>query len=376
MEGVWQKTSWGKPAAWQGKMGTFLEKGIEQAKAELFHAAPRPKLDPRRMDRPRTLLWFRDRMAGGLETRNGWPNALLIQALIESGDTYTKDIERYWDELIDESGKWRESPTLLSHCMLGMPLLAWHEKTGKERYLNAARSLVDWLLVKHVRSSTGTLPYRPEDPDILLVDTLGMICPLLTRYGVKHGKPEAVQLAKQQLLEFLNLGIDARSGLPFHAYRVDDPKKGEAFGLIGWGRGCGWLGVGLTGTLNWLPREDADYPRIVAATTALLESVQKYQRKDGLWGWALNIPNAAADTSATGMLAWTVRMGIECKALDVSKYQPVQLQAMQGILRHTSADGIVQQSMADAAGVGQYPWLYVHTSWTQGFALLGARGLT
>ncbi|MFO7639366.1 MAG: glycoside hydrolase family 88 protein, partial [bacterium] len=89
-------------------------------------------------------------------------------------------------------------------------------RTSRERYRVAAQRLVEWLLESHPRSSTGTLPYRPEEPNVLLVDTLGMICPLLTRYGERYEKPEAVALAKKQLREFLDHAVDARSGLPFH----------------------------------------------------------------------------------------------------------------------------------------------------------------
>jgi len=201
------------------------------------------------MDRPRTLLWIRDRVSGGLETRDSWPNAVLVQALIESGHTSDGDIERYWDELIDTDGAWLKPPELLSQCMVGTSLLEWHERTGQARYRVAAQHLVDWLLDSHVRSSSGTLPYRPEEPEVLLVDTLGMICPLLARYGLEHDNLEAIALAKRQLLEFLDYAIDTRSGLPFHAYRVDLGSNHEAFGLAGWGRGTGWLALGLAGTL-------------------------------------------------------------------------------------------------------------------------------
>lgn len=373
--GVWSKTPWGREQPWQGDAESFLEAGSVMARRDLFHPAPRLKLDPRRMDRPRTLLWIRDRVAGGLETRNSWPNAVLLQALIESGHTIDSDIERYWDELIDADGNWLKPPELLSHCLVGMPLLEWHERTGEARYRVAAQRLVEWLLNSHVRSSSGTLPYRPEEPDVLLVDTLGMICPLLARYGLDYDHPQASALAKRQLLEFLDNAMDARSGLPFHAYRVDLGSEREAFGLAGWGRGTGWLSLGLAGTLAWLPEDDADRNRLEEALRYLMQSVRKYQREDGLWGWAANIPGAQADTSATGMLAWSMVMGIEGGILSDQACGDSLRRAMKGILHHTSKAGEVGQSMADAAGVGQYPWLFAHTSWAQGFALLAANGL-
>lgn len=374
-QGAWSKTPWGRVQPWQAGIAAFIEPASDVARRDLFHPAPRLKLDPRRMDRSRTLLWIRDRISGGIETRNSWPNALLVQACIESGSVADADLERYWDELIDADGEWLEPPVLLSHCLVGMPLLDWHERTARDRYRVAAQHLVEWLVKSHPRSLTGTLPYRPEEPNVLLVDSLGMICPLLARYGRTHNQPEAIRLAKQQLLEFLERGMDDRSGLPFHAYRVDDLSRQAAFGLAGWGRGAGWLALGLAGTLPWLADDDLDRPRIEQALRDLLETAQDLQRDDGLWGWALNIPGAEPDTSATGMLAWATRLGVESGIQLNPEVEASRRRAVRGILRHTRSSGEVGQSMADAAGVGQYPWLFGHTTWTQAFALLSAAGL-
>ncbi len=376
MEGAWSKTPWGREQPWQGGIQTFKKQAENVALADLFHPAPRLKLDPRRMDRSRTLLWFRDRVSGGLETANSWPNAVLVHALIDSAEPRRGEIEKYWNQLIGPGGKWLDPPQLLSHCMVGMPLLEWHQRTAEDRYRVAAERLVEWLLVTHPRSPSGTLPYRPEEPNILLVDSLGMICPLLARFGREHGRPEAVALAKQQLIEFLDNAIDARSGLPFHAYQVGGGTSKKAFGLAGWGRGVGWLALGLTGTIPWLTPEDPDRLRFEVALRDLMNGVREHQREDGLWGWALNIPGAEPDTSATGMLAWVLRRGVQSGSLMREEFEGVQRKAVKGILQYTTSTGEVGQSMADAAGVGQYPWLFGHTTWTQGFAVLAAGGLS
>ena len=89
---------------------------------------------------------------------------------------------------------------------------------------------------------------------------------------------------------------------------------------------------------------------------------------------SVNIPGADPDTSATGMIVWSIRQGIECGLLHESKFAQSQQAGVRGILRFTDEDGRVSQSMADAAGIGRYPWLFGHTTWTQGFALLAAGG--
>jgi rhamnogalacturonyl hydrolase YesR len=72
------------------------------------------------------------------------------------------------------------------------------------------------------------------------------------------------------------------------------------------------------------------------------------------------------------MIAWAIRQGIESGLLDESEFAPPLNAGIRGILRFTDEEGQVGQSMADAAGIGRYPWLFGHTTWTQGFALLAA----
>lgn len=209
-------------------------------------------------------------------------------------------------------------------------------------------------------------------------DFKGMICPLLTRFGVEHSSPEALSLAKTQMVEFLRWGMDPRTQLPYHAYELQpdgDPVPG---GQIGWGRGTGWLATGLAGMLQFLPHEDPDFPRLRKAFIELTESFLRYQLPNGCWGWALTIGDAEDDTSATGMLVWAMGTAYEA-GLYPEEWKP-QVEAamksgMAGLLHHTRHDGEVGQSMADAAGIGRYPWLFGHTSWTQGFALLASRSL-
>ncbi|MCB1124887.1 MAG: glycoside hydrolase family 88 protein [Verrucomicrobiae bacterium] len=372
--GAWGKTPWGSEHPWRGDTEAFLSSALEVASKDLMHPAPRLKLDPRRMERPRTLLWLRDRLGGGLETPNSWPNAVLARAIAECGTTADATLGNYWDQVVGPDGSLLEPPVLLSHCMLGMPLLDCYQQTSQARFRTAAEHLLEWLMKSHVRSATGTLPYRPEEPGVLLVDTLGMVCPFLARAGREFDMPEATRLARQQLLEFLDRGMDERSGLPFHAYQVDSPSGNAApFGLAGWGRGAGWLALGLAETLHWLPATEPDRPRLEEALRRLAATLRGCQRADGLWGWAVNIPGAQPDTSATGMIAWALRIGMEDRVLD-DGFQETREKAIAGILRCSKESGEVGQSMADVAGIGQYPWLFAHTTWTQGFAILAVGG--
>lgn len=102
-----------------------------------------------------------------------------------------------------------------------------------------------------------------------------MICPLLTRYGVKHASPEGLSLAKARMFEFLQWSMDPGTQIPCHAYELQpdgDPSPG---GQIGWGRGTGWLATGLAGMIQFLPSDDPDFPRL---KKALIDLTQAFLR--------------------------------------------------------------------------------------------------
>ena len=126
---------------------------------------------------------------------------------------------------------------------------------------------------------------------------------------------------------------------PFHAYEIGVGASGAAFGLAGWGRGVGWLALGLSGTIPWLTQEDPDRLRLETALRDLMNAARRFQREDGLWGWAANIPGAEPDTSTTGMLAWALRAGVQNGSLNGEEFEAVRRKAMMGILKHATSTG-------------------------------------
>lgn len=300
------------------------------------------------------------------EDPNFWPTASLafgVQAAMISGadETGLPELLAYCDSLIDETGSFRRQVTSVDQCMIGYTLLELHERGHGPRYRIAADNLADFLLHKHPRSRTLCIPYRRGAPETMLVDTLGMICPFLARYGNAFSSPEAVELAVRQLEEFLCYGIDTKTGLPFHAYRTGGT---GGYGTLGWSRGAGWLAIGLAETLRHLPSGTSRHGKLSEALNALTRAVVPYQN-DGLWSWAMLIPNGAIDTSGSAMIAYAIEVGTELGAVAPS-YSRISEQALNGILKYTDENGIVGQALAECQGVGHYPNLFGSAPWTQG----------
>jgi len=171
-----------------------------------------------------------------------WPNALLANALEISHKRYNdiKDLEalvKYYNKWIEKGAKFNA----LDNAMNAYALLYLNEICPQENYEKTIEKAISYI-VSHPKDKAGSLPYRNDDSNNILIDSLGMICPLLCRYGDSRQNVEAVDIASQQLNNFFEFGFDSKTNLPYHGYNTDKKIK---LGIIGWGRGVGWLMIGL-----------------------------------------------------------------------------------------------------------------------------------
>jgi unsaturated rhamnogalacturonyl hydrolase len=307
----------------------------------------------------------------GNEPAATWSHAQLSLALLASADARgskedQQAVESYVRSIADENGQFHKPIEKLEQCMVGAVFLELYARTGEVRYRRAADTLAEFLLHKHPRSKTGTLPYRPAfSRESMLTDALGMICPFLVRYGVDCDSPEALALGLAQLDEFLAYAIDPASGLPYHAYNIETT---EGQGLIGWVRGTGWLFLGFSGVLIRLP---ADHPRREAyreAFEALIDSAGRYQLPDGLWPWSMKQPRAPIDTSGSAMIGVAIERAIRAGVIGQERREMVD-RIMAGLIRYTMANGEVTQAHDDTYSVGLYATEFGPAPWAQAATL-------
>lgn len=231
-----------------------------------------------------------------------------------------------------------------------------------EQYRQAVDKMADYAL-HYPTDETGSFPYRAgQDNGYVFVDTIGLACPFLYRYGTVLDRPETMEAAVKQIVNFLAYGMDADTGLPYHGYSVADDCK---YGIIGWGRAVGWLlrGMGCCMTTQY----GAD--RLREPYVKLTETVAPYQRRDGYFAWQLQAAEGPADTSATGMICAALRQGIGMGILDEAVYGQI-VQAGRNALEKSEKNGRVYHCSGECEGFGQYPQRYDAYPWSLGPALM------
>lgn len=289
-----------------------------------------------------------------------WANGFLAQSLEYHHKEFqeNEDIEalsRYYDNWYDKGLPIDN----LDNTMNGYSLIYLYEQTGDKKYKKMIVSLANYLLV-HKKDDLNNLPYRPESTNYIYIDSLGMICPFLARYGNKTDNKQATDLAVTQLVNFFEYGFDSKKNLPYHAFNLDGEKKG----IIGWGRSVGWLLIGIVDTLEYLDNDNPNYNCLVKKFTELIETVLKYQKENGSFSWQLQAIEGMDDSSATSMIGYSIIKALKLELIDTKYYSDIQ--KIIDFLLNVTQEGYVMQSSSECRGLGMYPQVHGWYPWSQG----------
>lgn len=301
--------------------------------------------------------------------RLNWPSGLLANALIayyknhlnlEISLVIKHALIKYYQHFINSRQKFH----YLDNAIAGQALIDLYQSTNDERHKVLLDEMVKYLK-QHPVDDEGSLPYRPaQENKHIFADGIGMICPFLCRYGHTYGDETAIHLAVKQIQNFLRNGMDSRSGLPYHGY---DHKSQTKFGIVGWGRACGWLMMGMVDSLVYMDKGSPEYDEVKQAFRRLVDKVEAYQREDGFYPWQLPAREGPYDTSATAMILYAIARGLENDILiGIHRSRLVKGQTA---LVQAAADGKLGNCLAECGGFGIYQQTYGAYPWSLGPAL-------
>nr|WP_275051789.1 glycoside hydrolase family 88 protein [Collinsella intestinalis] len=260
-------------------------------------------------------------------------------------------LEELFDEWISRGMRLQNIDDAIAGCVL----LRLAGETGRAEYLEACGRIYSFLRGVATDREGALCYFVGQGNDFVLVDGIGQASMFLYDYAKALGDAEARAFGLRQLELFLHHAIDERSGLPYHGY-VLSPGCGWAAheirqGIIGWGRGVGWLLLGMS-----------RYAELREQTLAMADAAHRLQLRDGLWAWQLGATGGPTDTSGTAMIAYS---------LDRAALGQEELvgRAVEGVLASVGDDGRLTGCLDDGRGISQHPQNYGHYPWGQGIAL-------
>ena len=298
-----------------------------------------------------------------------WPNGLLAEGLVnyyqknknsDEARVIVECLGKYYDRWIKKHHKLYYVDDMVS----GIALIDLHQITGEEKYKQAAEAMVQFLY-HHERDAAGSFLYRPKQGNgYIFADMIGMVCPFLCKYGSTYGDSNAIKLAVIQIQNFIGCGMDEKTGLPYHGYQYE---SGVKYGIIGWGRAAGWLMLGMSGALAYMNEHDPGYEVVKQAYRRLVDKVEAYQLEGGLYSWQLGAKDGPVDTSATGMILYSIAQSLENKVL-IGIHRSRMMRGRDALLSSVK-EGKIYGALAECQGFSMYPQVYGAYPWSLGPAL-------
>jgi surface protein len=260
-----------------------------------------------------------------------WAGALEFAA--KTGD---KDLQKQLQDAYLPLDGYREDmipiPDHVDYAVFGIVPFALYRQTKEKKYLDLAVSFADkqWGEPFGRYVNTDALYYYNKGLSFetrMWIDDMYMITALQTQAYVTTGDMVYLDRAAKEMVYYID-SLEQPNGLFYHA--PDAP--------FYWGRGNGWMAVGMTEVLKLLPLNHPDRPVILAGYLKMMASLLNYQDVNGVWHQLIDDPDAWEETSSTGMFTYAFITGVKERWLDNAIYGPAARKAWLGLISFINSD--------------------------------------
>lgn len=293
------------------------------------------------------------RKSNELQTYN-FPKAFLLYGISEylinkQDEDKLIRFKIIFDKLIDNNGEPSFSLNRIDQAPFGLAALNLYEVFKEDKYLKFSDRLYEYILESN--EDDGIIPYRKGSP-IIYEDVLGMAVPFLLEYYQLKKDESILRIAEEQMIYYINYGVDKETFLPTHAVNREEKIK---IGPTNWGRGIGWYYIALANYYHYTGDFEEEY-------LGLTNTLQSLRNSDNLWS---QFPGGTDkfDASATTMFMYS--MLLNDKLFYSNKQELLEL-----LKPYISSKGEILQTSGDTYGLNNYSHSFGKSELSQGFLLL------
>ena len=220
-----------------------------------------------------------------------------------------------------------------------------------------------YSLILNTKGSNDTIPYRKEVNNIRFVDTIGLVCPFLVKYGITYNSNDAIKLAEKQIREYSTF-FNVLTGTPPHAF---DIVYQVPLGVYDWGRGVGWYILGIVECYKNLNK--CDFKEFLKEEIIhLTQSLLRFQLPSG--GFASSIFNTTSFAESSASILCGL-LFIECYSITLDvKYKNAAEKIISYLMSVTQRNGAIDMCQGDTKGIGNYSTKYYYMPFAQGLAVV------
>ena len=259
-----------------------------------------------------------------------WVGALRYAQLTENNELIKQLTERFQPFFSDEE-HLVPPPIHVDLTVFGAIPLELYHVTNDQRYFEMGMAYADaqWRLPE------GATPEEKEWHDKgfswqtrLWIDDMYMITLLQSQAYKVTGERKYIDRAAKEMVVYLD-ELQRPNGLFYHAPDVP----------FFWGRGNGWMAVGMTELLSVLPADNPDRPCILEGYRTMMKSIRNFQMPSGMWNQLVDDPECWAETSCSAMFAYAMIAGVKSGWLNGKEYEDSARNAWLSLIDYLNEDG-------------------------------------
>jgi unsaturated rhamnogalacturonyl hydrolase len=265
-----------------------------------------------------------------------WYGALTFAKETDNAGLRNQLVARF-EPLFGEEKKFVPQADHVDHTVFAAVPLELYMQTKDQRYLAMGQEMADkqWGAPFGSRATTQAWEWHKKDytwQTRMWIDDMFMITAAQAQAYRATGDRKYIDRAAREMVLYLD-ELQKPNGLFYHAPDVP----------FFWGRGDGWMAVGMAELLRSLPEDSKERPRIMAGYKLMMESLLKHQGSDGMWRQLIDDPTSWPETSCTGMFAFAFITGVKHGWLDEKAYGPAARKAWLALTTYLEPNGDIRE---------------------------------
>lgn len=266
-----------------------------------------------------------------------WTGALRF-ARATGDKLLARKLEERYAFLMDKKPQLLPRAVHVDQSVFGTVPLELYRTTGNQRYLAEGLRFADAQWTVPAGKKLSRMERRAVDGGLswqtrYWIDDMYMITSLQLAAFRATGDSMYLDRMAREMCSYLD-SIQRPNGLFYHAPDVP----------FFWGRGDGWVAVGMADMLKCLPANSSYKARIMKSYLKMMKTLRGYQHDDGLWGQLIDDPASWTETSGSAMFTYAMIVGVRRGWLPAGKYKPVIDKAWKGLTGRINADGDVEKT--------------------------------
>lgn len=260
-----------------------------------------------------------------------WYGALTF-AKVTGNKNLTQQLAERFEPLLGTRDTLVPVPDHVDYTVFGSVPLELYMQTKDPRYLKLGKMFADkqWGPPEGKRVTEASHRFYNKGltwQTRLWIDDMFMITAVQSQAYRATGDRMYIDKAANEMVFYLD-SLQQPNGLFYHAPDVP----------YFWGRGDGWMAVGMSELLRSLPKEHPNRPRIMAGYQKMMATLLKYQAEDGMWRQLIDNPGSWKETSCTGMFTCAFITGVKEGWLDKKVYAPAARKAWLSLITYINSN--------------------------------------